>query len=91
MAVVDQSPSAVGLQFFSGIKKQDLVPFVCAGVKPGERIEFLWLPDGRAMLKAARSPGTIAGFVSLLAGRSLKVASIEEIGAAAAQGWANRS
>ena len=43
------------------------------------------------MLKAARSPGTIAGFVSLLAGRSLKVASIEEIGAAAAQGWANRS
>jgi bifunctional DNA-binding transcriptional regulator/antitoxin component of YhaV-PrlF toxin-antitoxin module len=61
------------------------------GIKPGERIEFQLLPDGRAMLKAARPSGTIAGFVGLLAGRSLKVASIEEIGAAAAQGWANRS
>lgn len=58
------------------------------GIKPGERIEFQLLPNGRAMLKAARPPASIDGFVGLLAGRTPKVASIEEIGAAAAKGWA---
>ena len=58
------------------------------GIKPGEKIEFQLLPDGRAMLKAATPRGTIDGFVGLLAGRSKKVASIAEISAAAAQGWA---
>ena len=60
------------------------------GIKPGEKIEFQLLPDGRAMLKAAPPPGTIDGFVGLLAGRTKKVASIAEISAAAAQGWAGR-
>jgi bifunctional DNA-binding transcriptional regulator/antitoxin component of YhaV-PrlF toxin-antitoxin module len=57
------------------------------GIKPGERIEFELLPDGRALLQAARPPASIAGFIGLLAGRTAKVASIEEINAAAAQGW----
>ncbi len=58
------------------------------GIKPGEKIEFELLPDGRAMLRAAKPAASIEGFVGLLAGRSPKVASIEEISAAAARGWA---
>lgn len=58
------------------------------GIRPGEKIELDLLPDGRCVLKAARQTGTIAGFVGLLAGRITKVATIEEINAATAQGWA---
>jgi AbrB family looped-hinge helix DNA binding protein len=60
------------------------------GIKPGDKIELHLLPDGRGMLKAARPAGTINGFVGLLAGRTKKVASIEEINAATAQGWAGK-
>jgi bifunctional DNA-binding transcriptional regulator/antitoxin component of YhaV-PrlF toxin-antitoxin module len=60
------------------------------GIKPGEKIELDLLPDGRGMLKASRPAGTIDGFVGLLAGRTRKVASIEEINKAAAQGWAGK-
>lgn len=59
------------------------------GIKPGEKIELDLLPDGRVVLRA-RPTGTIAGFVGLLAGRTKKVATIEEINAAAAQGWAGK-
>jgi bifunctional DNA-binding transcriptional regulator/antitoxin component of YhaV-PrlF toxin-antitoxin module len=59
-------------------------------IRPGEKIELDLLPDGRCMLKAARPAGTIDSFVGLLAGRSKKIATIEEINAAAAQGWAGR-
>ena len=57
------------------------------GIKPGEKIELDLLPDGRGMLKAARPTGTIEGFFGLLAGRTKKVATIEEINEATAQGW----
>ena len=50
-------------------------------IKPAETIELDWLPDGRCGLKAARPQGTIAGFVGVLAGRTSKVATIEEINA----------
>ena len=60
------------------------------GIRPGEKIELDLLPDGRGMLKAARSAGTIDGFVGLLAGRTEKVATIEEINAAIARGWAEK-
>lgn len=60
------------------------------GIRPGEKIELDLLPDGRAVLKAARQTGTIAGFVGLLANRTTKVATIEEINAATAQGWAGK-
>lgn len=46
------------------------------------------LPDGQGVLKAARPEGAIDGFVGLLAGRTTKVASIEEMSEAAAQAWA---
>lgn len=58
------------------------------GIKPGEKLELDLLPDGRATLRAARPSGSIAGFVGVLGGRTDKVAAIEEIDAAAAQGWA---
>ena len=60
------------------------------GINPGDRIELDLLPDGRGMLKAARHAGTIDDFVGLLAGRTQKVATIEEINEATAQSWAGR-
>ena len=61
------------------------------GIRPGDKIELDLLPDGRGVLKAARPAGTIASFVGLLAGRTQKVATIEEINEAAAQGWAGKT
>lgn len=60
------------------------------GIRPGEKIELDLLPDGRGVLKAARPTGTVDGFIGLLAGRTKKVATIEEINTAAAQGWAGK-
>ena len=60
------------------------------GIRPGEKIELDLLPGGRGILKAARPTGTIKGFVGLLAGRTKRVASIDEINAATAQGWAGK-
>jgi bifunctional DNA-binding transcriptional regulator/antitoxin component of YhaV-PrlF toxin-antitoxin module len=60
------------------------------GVKPGDKIELELLPGGRGVLKAARPGQTMDGFVGLLAGRTKKVATMEEINEAAAQSWAGR-
>lgn len=60
------------------------------GIRPGEKIELDLLPDGRGLLKAARPTGTIGGFVGLLAGRTAKVATIEEIDMTASEGWAGK-
>lgn len=60
------------------------------GIKPGEKIELDLLPDGRAALRAARPTGSMTGFVGLLAGKTTKVATIDEIDKAAARGWAAR-
>ncbi|HRH86232.1 MAG TPA: AbrB/MazE/SpoVT family DNA-binding domain-containing protein [Rubrivivax sp.] len=60
------------------------------GIKPGEKIELDLLPDGRGVLRAARPSGSIDSFAGSLAGRSSKVATIDEIGAAAARGWVGR-
>jgi antitoxin PrlF len=58
------------------------------GIGPGDKIELDLLPDRRGLLKAAKPAGSIDGFVGLLAGRSKKVATIEEIAEASAKGWA---
>lgn len=60
------------------------------GIKPGQKIELDLLPDGRAVLKAAKPTGAISSFVGLLAGRTKKVATIEEINQAVACGWAGK-
>ena len=60
------------------------------GIKPGEKIELDLLPGGRGLLKAARPGGRIDSFIGLLAGRTKKVATIEEINEATARGWAGK-
>jgi bifunctional DNA-binding transcriptional regulator/antitoxin component of YhaV-PrlF toxin-antitoxin module len=60
------------------------------GVKPGDKIEINLPPDGRGMLKAAQTDQSIQGFIGLLAGRSSKVATIEEINNVIPQAWAGK-
>ena len=60
------------------------------GIRPGEKIELDKLPDGRVTLKAARPAGAIDGFLGLLAGKSRKIATLDEINDAAAAGWAGQ-
>lgn len=60
------------------------------GVKPGERINVETLPDGELRIRAARSTGSIKGFIGLLAGKTRKVATIEEMNEAIAAGWARK-
>ncbi|HKX44069.1 MAG TPA: AbrB/MazE/SpoVT family DNA-binding domain-containing protein [Burkholderiaceae bacterium] len=60
------------------------------GIQPGDKIELDLLPDGRGVLRAARPGGKIDEFVGLLAGRTSKVATLEEIEEAAAKGWAGK-
>ena len=57
------------------------------GIQPGEKIELDKLPDGRVTLKAARPAGAIDSFLGLLAGKTGKVATLDEIGEAATAGW----
>ena len=60
------------------------------GIKPGGKIELDLLPDGRGVIRAARPHGKVDAFIGLLAGRTKKIATIEEMNAAAARGWAGR-
>jgi antitoxin PrlF len=60
------------------------------GIQPGEKIEVEKLPDGRIVLRAARPAGTIDGFLGLLAGKTSKVATLDEINEVSASGWADR-
>ena len=61
------------------------------GVQPGEKIEVDKLPDGRLTLRAARPTAGLEGFIGLLAGKSTRVATLEEIEEAAAAGWSDKS
>jgi antitoxin PrlF len=55
---------------------------------PGDRLDVNLLPGGRLEVKALPSDG-IESFIGLLADKTRKVASVEEIAAAAAEGWAD--
>lgn len=68
--------------------KRDLLRHL--GVRPGERVDFDMLPGGELRLRAARPVGSIDGFLGSLAGKTTKVATIDEIEEAAAAGWAGR-
>lgn len=61
------------------------------GIQPGQKIELELMPGGQGVIKAAKSTGTMASFVGLLAGRSKKVATLDEINDAAASGWAGKN
>jgi AbrB family looped-hinge helix DNA binding protein len=60
------------------------------GIKPGGKMELELLPDGRGMIRASRPTGKIQDFFGVLAGKTKKVATIEEMNEAAADGWAGR-
>ncbi|WP_129782334.1 AbrB/MazE/SpoVT family DNA-binding domain-containing protein [Peristeroidobacter soli] len=66
--------------------KRDLLQHL--GVKPGEKVDLEKLPGGELRVRAARPVGSIDGFLGLLAGKTDKVATIEEMNEAAAAGWA---
>lgn len=57
------------------------------GIKPGDKIELDLLPDAKGIMKAAQPGATIGGFIGLLAGQTDKVATLDEINEASAQGW----
>jgi antitoxin PrlF len=60
------------------------------GIEPGDKIELDKLPDGRVALKAARPVGKIDSFLGLLAGRTKKIATLDEINEATSSGWAGQ-
>lgn len=60
------------------------------GVKPGDKMELELLPGGRGVLKAPRPGQTMDGFVGLLAGRTERVATMDEMNEATAQSWAGK-
>jgi len=60
------------------------------GIEPGEKIELDKLSDGRVTLRAMRPAGTIDGFLGLLAGKTKKIATLDEINEAAASNWAGQ-
>lgn len=60
------------------------------GVQPGERVEVDFLPGGQVQLQAAQAAGSWDGFVGCLAGKTKKVATIEEIKEATERAWAGQ-
>ncbi len=66
--------------------KRDLLQHL--GVEPGERIDIEKLPNGELRVRAAQPIGSIDGFIGLLAGKTRKVATIEELNEASAAAWA---
>lgn len=60
------------------------------GVEPGQKLEISELPGGRIELRAAHPVGTIDGFIGLLAGKSRKVATVDEMNEAISSAWAGR-
>ncbi len=60
------------------------------GIRKGDKIELKLMPGGRATLEAVRPTGSITALFGLLADKTTKVATIEEINEAAAEGWTSR-
>lgn len=60
------------------------------GVEAGGKIELELLPGGRGVLKGAKPRKKIDSFLGLLAGKTKKSATIEEINEAAEAGWAGK-
>ncbi|SMH39839.1 AbrB/MazE/SpoVT family DNA-binding domain-containing protein [Mesorhizobium australicum] len=58
------------------------------GVKPGQKIEVDALPGGQLAMKAAPRKGSWEEIYGMLAGKTDKVATIEEMNEAIRRGWA---
>jgi antitoxin PrlF len=57
------------------------------GIHPGERLEWEKQSTGAITLRAARPLGTIDNFIGLLARRTRKITTLDEMNDAAAAGW----
>ena len=68
--------------------KRDLLQHL--GIEPGERIDVEKLPNGELRIRATHPTGSIDSFLGLLAGKTPKVATIEEMNEAASAGWAGK-
>lgn len=60
------------------------------GIKPGDRVSFDKTADGKIELSAAKPQGSIEDFFGCLAGKTDKVATLEEINDAIEAGWAGQ-
>lgn len=61
------------------------------GVRPGDKIAVVKLPDGRIEVKAVRPAGAISDVFNFLRRKKKDASlSIEEINEVAARGWAGR-
>jgi antitoxin component of MazEF toxin-antitoxin module len=60
------------------------------GIHFGDKVEVDLLPNHELRLKAARPTGSIDGFIGLLAGKSPKTLTLEEMNEIAASGWAGQ-
>ena len=58
------------------------------GVQPGGQVEVNFLPGGQVQLQAVPAKGGWESFIGCLAGRTDKVATIEEIKEATERAWA---
>lgn len=58
------------------------------GVQPGQKIEVDALPGGQLAMKAAQPKGSWEEIYGMLAGKTEKVATIEEMNEAIRKGWA---
>jgi antitoxin PrlF len=56
------------------------------GIRPGDTVEWERQPEGAITLRAVRRLGTIDSFLGLLARRTRKIATLDEICDAAAAG-----
>ena len=60
------------------------------GIEPGDKIELELLPGNNAALRGARPSGKVEDFLGILAGKTKKVATLEEIDEAIREGWAGK-
>ena len=58
------------------------------GVRPGQKIEVDALPGGQLAVRAARPKGSWEEIYGMLAGKTDKVVTIEEMNEAIRKGWA---
>jgi bifunctional DNA-binding transcriptional regulator/antitoxin component of YhaV-PrlF toxin-antitoxin module len=65
--------------------KRDLLKHL--GVGPGEKVEADKLPDGRIVVRAAATSGSIGDFVGCLSQKKGPKLSIEEMNEIAQRGW----
>jgi antitoxin PrlF len=58
------------------------------GIAPGEKIDVMKAKDGSLKVTRAKPKGSIENFFGILAGKTKKVATLEEIKRATEDGWA---